>query len=349
MAVLSQGPTDPSQPHFLLLKSLCPPSPEEGGSPTWTYVGCWGELSELATGSTTSTPGKPCAKSGHRSDLQCSAGRRTTTPGLGSAVVLAHPSQEHTSLLLPATEQHGYENLPCREGGGVCGLSHLAGGRTTAFHHVAPAAVACFVYWPVANQQPRALRGGPQLPHQKDTADIDLYITVPSEKRGILSVTGTWHKGMSKEDLQCQVRVVQPSVGQRQDLPHIETRIASHAGWRDAFPGSSSAMPSSAGSRDPGLAPTQRLQITFTKGKKECPGNCRPDSLTSIPGKVVHKILLESISKHMRDKKETGGAVTGLVDEGRAVGVDYLGFSKAFNTISHNIIIDKLTTYGLDK
>ena len=32
--------------------------------------------------------------------------------------------------------------------------------------------------------------------------------------------------------------------------------------------------------------------------------------------------------------------VTGLVDEGRAVDVVYLGFSKAFDTISHNIIID---------
>lgn len=34
MAVLSQGPTDPSQPHFLLLRSLCPPSPEEGSPPS---------------------------------------------------------------------------------------------------------------------------------------------------------------------------------------------------------------------------------------------------------------------------------------------------------------------------
>lgn len=62
MTVLSQAPTDPSQPHFLLLKSLCPPSPEEEHSPTvpaWTYVGCLREIFELATCSTTSTPGKP--------------------------------------------------------------------------------------------------------------------------------------------------------------------------------------------------------------------------------------------------------------------------------------------------
>lgn len=105
MAVLSQGPTDPSQPHFLLLKSLCPPSPEEGSPtvPAWTYVGCWGEIFELATRSTTSTPGKPWAKSEHCSDPQCSGGQSKTTPGLGSALIFAHPGQEHTSVLLPAT------------------------------------------------------------------------------------------------------------------------------------------------------------------------------------------------------------------------------------------------------
>lgn len=41
---------------------------------------------------------------------------------------------------------------------------------------------------------------------------------------------------------------------------------ASHAGWRAAIPSSSSAMPSSAGSRNPALAPKQRLLITFTVG-----------------------------------------------------------------------------------
>lgn len=72
-------------------------------------------------------------------------------------------------LILPS-------RLPCREGGGVCGLSQLAGERTTTFHHVAPAAVACFVFWLVANQQPWAPWGGTQLSHQKDTTDINLYI-----------------------------------------------------------------------------------------------------------------------------------------------------------------------------
>jgi len=37
------------------------------------------------------------------------------------------------------------------------------------------------------------------------------------------------------------------------------------------------------------------------------------------------------------------------VDEGRAVGVVYLDFSKAFDTISHNFLLGKLRKCGLDE
>jgi len=37
------------------------------------------------------------------------------------------------------------------------------------------------------------------------------------------------------------------------------------------------------------------------------------------------------------------------VDEGRAVDVVYLHFSKAFDTDSHNILLGKLRKYGLDE
>ena len=35
--------------------------------------------------------------------------------------------------------------------------------------------------------------------------------------------------------------------------------------------------------------------------------------------------------------------VTRLVDEGKAVDVVYLGFSKSFGTVSHSILLGKLT------
>ena len=40
--------------------------------------------------------------------------------------------------------------------------------------------------------------------------------------------------------------------------------------------------------------------------------------------------------------------VTRLVDEGKAVDVVYLDFGKAFDTISHNILLKKLAARGLD-
>ena len=41
--------------------------------------------------------------------------------------------------------------------------------------------------------------------------------------------------------------------------------------------------------------------------------------------------------------------VTCLVDEGKAVDVVCLDFSKAFNTVSHSILLERLAAHGLDR
>ncbi|PKU41714.1 rna-directed dna polymerase from mobile element jockey- hypothetical protein [Limosa lapponica baueri] len=107
----------------------------------------------------------------------------------------------------------------------------------------------------------------------------------------------------------------------------------------------------------------------YKKGKKEDPGNYRPISLTSVPGKLMERLVLDVTSKHLKEQEVIGSGqhgftkgkscltnlvafydvITGWLDEGRAADVIYLDFSKAFDTVSHNILIRKLRKCGLDE
>ncbi|KAJ7421298.1 RNA-directed DNA polymerase from mobile element jockey-like protein [Willisornis vidua] len=106
-----------------------------------------------------------------------------------------------------------------------------------------------------------------------------------------------------------------------------------------------------------------------SKSRKEDPGNYRPVSLTSVPGKIMEKIILGSIEKYLEDNAVTGhsqhgflrgksclpnlisfyGKVTHLAGQGKPVNVNFLEFSKTFDTVSHDILLDKMSSTQLDK
>ncbi|PKU38251.1 rna-directed dna polymerase from mobile element jockey-like [Limosa lapponica baueri] len=107
----------------------------------------------------------------------------------------------------------------------------------------------------------------------------------------------------------------------------------------------------------------------YKKGKKEDPGNYRPISLTSIPGKVMGQVILSELSWQVQDSQGIRASqhgfmkgrscltnlisfydhVTRLLDRGKAVDVVYLDFCKAFDTVPSSVLLRKLANHGIDK
>jgi len=90
----------------------------------------------------------------------------------------------------------------------------------------------------------------------------------------------------------------------------------------------------------------------YKKGQKEDPGNYRTVSLTSVPGKIMEWFILSALTGHVRSRLTNlisfYDQVTHLVDEGKTVDIIYPDFSKAFDTVPHSILLEKLAAHGLD-
>jgi len=107
----------------------------------------------------------------------------------------------------------------------------------------------------------------------------------------------------------------------------------------------------------------------YKKVQKEDPGNYRPVSLTSVPGKIMEPFIFSELTGHVKDNQGIRSSqhgfmkgrscltnliffydqVTQLVDEGKAVDVIHLDFSKAFDTVPHSTLLEKLDSHGLDE
>ena len=105
----------------------------------------------------------------------------------------------------------------------------------------------------------------------------------------------------------------------------------------------------------------------FKKGKRHIPGNYRPVSLTSIPCKMLERLVRNAIMEHMESNHLLNDVQHGFVpgrscstqlltvlddwtsalEDGDNLDAIYMDFAKAFDTVPHQRLLVKLKGYGI--
>ena len=103
------------------------------------------------------------------------------------------------------------------------------------------------------------------------------------------------------------------------------------------------------------------------KGDKSDPGNYRPVSLTSIVGKLMESVLRERLIRHLKENDLISNKQFGFVNKrsatlqlikvmeywtnelenGNNLDVIYFDFKKAFDTVPHRRLVEKIKSYNI--
>ena len=110
-----------------------------------------------------------------------------------------------------------------------------------------------------------------------------------------------------------------------------------------------------------------KVSAIFKKGSKSDCSNYRPISLLSIPSKIIEHLVCSQLNSHLREhnlqtehqwgfrpQRSTEDILLYMtekwrnaIDSGKTVAVLFIDFRKAFDTVSHPILIKKLSACGI--